>query len=232
MKFLGDIFSKHPNALTVSDWLLNIRDAFLKRAAIVIQKEPTSIDMIVLFTGITSMHSSNSVVHHDPSSVKKIGQVAAEYRIFYEAMWQFFLLSKYMGVENKQKIEKLYGLADIKFSKLFTSVFNDNPNIKTLLQDIIGRYYADNVVEGFKDYLYGERRYRFASSGDNLNDHIISLTLRVNNLLGSPPKFQKEFVSTNIHQIRKSLTLRFLTAFDLPNCTLLNMPSQFFEKMQ
>jgi hypothetical protein len=141
MSLFSSLFKRGPDALQLSDWLENMKEAFLKPAAETISSDKSSVDMLVYFTLINTTLSAYNILHAVPRITSRIGTVYGELRSYFECMWYLSLMMRYDSPEDREKISKLYASFVMRLEGIITSLFSENPNIKRCLESAIGKSY-------------------------------------------------------------------------------------------
>lgn len=229
MSIISRLFHRYPNALQVSDWLENIRDAFIERSSGLLDRNNSSPDMLVFFTLTNSTLSTNHILHQCPSILSSLGAVYREMRAYYECLWQLVLLGKYDSQGDQVKISKLYADVKIRTDRNIQTLFSDNPNIKRLLTSAFDNSYDSRLRDVIKEYIWGQHSDRTNTTDDILHDNVEYLTLSILRITGLRQVRRPSIKSILTHDTNNALCLKFLTQFDLKRCYFTEFPDEFYK---
>lgn len=230
MSFLSRLFS-NPDALTVSDWLNNMCDAFTKRGLEIVEKSPSSPDMLVYFTLVNSTAGTYNTLHIAPRSVQDIGLIYREYRLYYECLWQLTLIAKYDTEKHRDKIAKLYGDVEFRTKAMLKTLFDENQGIGRLLRCVNANDYRRYLFDAVRMYIQGELPNILVDIDDPLQANALALSNKLLKILDRRhiPVESEKLDAQVIEDTLKSLETKVLTKFDLENCTFLEFSDSAYD---
>lgn len=128
--------SAGPDALTVSDWLKNTAEAAVGIVQSENLLEQHSARRIALYVEVCALQLTDDVLHLVPGAVSATPRILKEARLYFNSIWQLFLLSRF---EDHRKVQFLFPLVEQVETSFWSMVFESNSRVKGLLgQAIIG----------------------------------------------------------------------------------------------
>ena len=208
-----------PDTFAALTWLQRMYDCFLQNGKEVLLTEPQSSRMLVYFTLTSTARNSFSVIRSVPQAALLIGDIFREFRLYYECLWQEYLLGK-CGNEPSQidKVKNLYGMVDYETVEALKSLFQDNPRVGKALKCVIQDSYYNKLMEACRDYINTPR-----SEAENATLLIVKLCamMSARDITISP---SDDLFQSWVHDMSLSTRLKYLRQFDFENCEVIEMP--------
>ncbi len=212
------------NPLMVSDWLLNMRDAFLAEGHEAADSDPNSPKILSFFTLAMCSQSTNNLLHFDDKIINKIDNVFLECRGYYDCLWQMHLLMIADSDEDIEKVRNLAALVDLCITSTLKSVFSSNKNINTLLGKSIVSDYSRLLAEIVPLYIHS------AFESKNWVSHVVGkFSMRMTEYIRNVEQWPKVLAALGDDTLN-SLSLKILTGFDLKQCNIKKLPKELLTK--
>lgn len=216
-----------------TDWMLNMRDAFLQRAAADSEANSTSFEMMAWFTLIMSSHSCRNILKLVPSLLHEAGVVFRELRAYYDCFWQNYLLKKYNSSENRTKISLMYPMVEISTSLIAKTLFKDNKRIELMIGRAFGREYEDAMKHAVYVYInkkiLSSNKYLVNKKPKDSIDALAITILAASGASGADPFQQDTIREIMEHDEEQALKMVFLTRFDLTQCQVPELPLNMYK---
>lgn len=230
MSLFSGLFRRGPRTVELSDWLENMKEAFLRFGSETLTQDKSSTDMLVYFTLISTTHAANNVLHAAPSTSSRIGAVYGELRAYFECLWQLSLLMQYESPEEQAKVSKLYAFVSMRIEQTMNSLFSDNPNIKRVLGEAFGKQYEKQLEAAVLEYIQGQHKNPKHNTGDLLADNVQALSSAIQRAARLQEKDRDAVARILSQDTTNALRMTFLTQFDFQRCKFLNLPDHFFKQ--
>lgn len=227
--------------LTAHDWITNVSVALAERASEHLESPKHNAPQLVLFTAMESIRSTGNLLRTCPEAVEAIGDILLEFRLFYDTIWQDFLLGKF---DDKDKVSKLYAVVQLSQDNLWKAIFENNKKIETLLGSVLKKHSYEKVFLATELYMRGgltpdsqAKLDQIAKEMPGINPAQLELCLlllfEIEDLLRKRSiQLSKKKSTLTLWQLydhtEQSLTNTLLTSFDLRKCNVIEFPPEFY----
>lgn len=218
-------------SIQVSDWLLNMRDELLSRAAIEHDQTPSSPEVLVYWILINSTVTVEHILHTFPQSIRLLGEIYKQARVYYESFLHLALDRRSESEEDSKKVGKLVADVRLRTTSMISAIFEPNPKLAVLLKDAIGKQYDSAAKAGSLWYMSGLFPLPDELKDDN---ELVQSTTVFSLIVASAFKENKVSLSGgNLHEIimkdtGNAMLQVFFTQFRIEDCKFLELPDEYY----
>ena len=180
---------------------------------------------IVLFW---SGKTTQKVLNAFPGSSTNLLSLYLETKMYYDCLWQLYLLSKFSEEAQREKISYLATWVDISMRNMEKSAISSEALLDSIMSAAISNAYSKRMPDAIAKYIHGKG----ALHEDSFANSTFQLAMRLGQYAVKNSDLETVEAITTIvaEDTIEFCSITLLSQFDLARCEVLRLPDQFYEK--